>query len=486
MRKKSAAAKRRRTEKKSKIRRDKRRKKQLIYQISRTIKANFPNFYDQIREIDDSRKKESIYELTALVISCIAMFLFKTGSRNEFNNLRDDPQFKENYEKLFNLPMPHPDTMDRVIKLLDTNQIEKLKQKLVQQLIKRKMFHKSRYRGKWFTIAIDGSGVVSFSHKHCDQCLHKTTKDKKDKDGNITKKGKTTYFHNVMEARLVTSNGFSISLATEWIENPEDGDYDKQDCERKAFLRLAKKLKKAFPRLPIMILADGLYPYQGFFGVCQANNWAYQVTFKDGNLPTVWQEVEGLGKLQIDNKHQEVRYLPGKKKKPLIIVKTEYRWVTEIDYKGYSLNWLECKETITKNKGTDEEKITIGIFTHITDLPLNRKNISKTSANGRMRWKIENEGFNTLKNGGYNMSHKYARKSYQGMKNYYQLMQIAYCINQLMVKTIKFTETYLKGKNHKTLKSIWSDLISAMKWATISVEIFKRIEITRTQFRFVT
>jgi hypothetical protein len=72
------------------------------------------------------------------------------------------------------------------------------------------------------------------------------------------------------------------------------------------------------------------------------------------------------------------------------------------------------------------------------------------------------------------------------MKNYYQLMQIAYCINQLMVKTVKFTETYLKGKNHKTLKSIWSDLISAMKWATISVEIFKRIETTRTQFRFVT
>jgi hypothetical protein len=78
----------------------------------------------------------------------------------------------------------------------------------------------------------------------------------------------------------------------------------------------------------------------------------------------------------------------------------------------------------------------------ITDLPLNKKNIAKTSFNGRLRWKIENEGFNTLKNGGYNMPHKYARKSYQGMKNYYQFMQIAYCINQLMVKTVEFKENY--------------------------------------------
>ena len=51
----------------------------------------------------------------------------------------------------------------------------------------------------------------------------------------------------VMEARLVTYNGFSISLATEWIENPEDGDYDKPDCERKAFFSI--KIEKSIPSL---------------------------------------------------------------------------------------------------------------------------------------------------------------------------------------------------------------------------------------------
>ncbi len=69
----------------------------------------------------------------------------------------------------------------------------------------------------------------------------------------------------MLEARLVTFNGFSISLLSEWIENPSDEDYDKQDCERKAFTRLAARLKQDFPRLPVLILADGLYPYHSMF-----------------------------------------------------------------------------------------------------------------------------------------------------------------------------------------------------------------------------
>jgi hypothetical protein len=59
-----------------------------------------------------------------------------------------------------------------------------------------------------------------------------------------SKNGKATYFHSVLEARSVTRNGFSISIATEWVENPEGGEYDKQDCEGKGFTSLAATLKK--------------------------------------------------------------------------------------------------------------------------------------------------------------------------------------------------------------------------------------------------
>jgi serine kinase of HPr protein (carbohydrate metabolism regulator) len=35
---------------------------------------------------------------------------------------------------------------------------------------------------------------------------------------------------------------------------------------------MAEKLKTLYPRLPILILADGLYPYEDFFAICKANN----------------------------------------------------------------------------------------------------------------------------------------------------------------------------------------------------------------------
>ncbi len=48
-----------------------------------------------------------------------------------------------------------------------------------------------------------------------------------------------------------------------------------------------------------------------------------------------------------------------------------------------------------------------------------------------MRWKIENEGFNTQKRQGYCLEHQYSKK-YQGVKNHYYLIQIGHMIAQVM------------------------------------------------------
>ncbi|CAC9510163.1 hypothetical protein [uncultured Gammaproteobacteria bacterium] len=221
----------------------------LVYQIHQTIEHHFPELFLWMEEIEDCRKKKSTYAIAELLTACLAMFLFKAESRNGLNNLREDLRFEKNYQRLFKMRLPHMDTVDRVIRLLKIEQLERLKQQMVKVLIRRKVFQKQRYRGQWYCVAIDASGVTSYQEQHCDQCLHKSSK-----------KGCTSWFHNVLEARLVTPNGFSISLLSEWIENPSDKEYDKQDCERKAFTRLAARLKQDFPRLPILILADGLYP----------------------------------------------------------------------------------------------------------------------------------------------------------------------------------------------------------------------------------
>ena len=81
-----------------------------------------------MREIDDCRRKKSTYALAELLTACLAMFLFKTESRNGLNNLREDLRFKKNYKRLFKMRLPHMDTVDLVIRLLKTEQLEALKE----------------------------------------------------------------------------------------------------------------------------------------------------------------------------------------------------------------------------------------------------------------------------------------------------------------------------------------------------------------------
>ena len=63
----------------------KEKKTDLIYQIYTTVTHHFPQLFDWMREVDDPRKKASPLELAAHLTACLAMFIFKAGSRNEYS-----------------------------------------------------------------------------------------------------------------------------------------------------------------------------------------------------------------------------------------------------------------------------------------------------------------------------------------------------------------------------------------------------------------
>ena len=397
----------------------------VIEQIFKTIVHFFPDLFDDMRKIEDYRKK-SDYELAELIMACVAMFIFKEGSRNAFNNDRQEGKFKKNYEKIFRLRLPHMDTVDKVMRNLVENELEELKVKIVRILLEKKVFHKFRFFKKW-TIAVDATGVVSFKKRHCEHCLHKTSKG-----------DKTTYFHNVLEAKLVFTNGFSISLGTEWIENPQE--YEKQDCELKAFKRLAVKLKKWFPRLPICILADSLYPSQQFFDLCKKNKWNFMGTKKEGKLPSVWAEALSLLKISKNNNRTE------KLRDSNEFTHRDYVWLNAIDYNGHVVNWLKCVEKVEKIKSGE---VTSCQFVHITDLSVTYSDAAKQSQTARLRSWIEN-GFNTQKNHGYNLKHKYSCTNQNASKNYYQCLQIGHLINQLVELSSDFKALFINSYNDST------------------------------------
>ncbi|QTR50072.1 hypothetical protein [Candidatus Thiothrix anitrata] len=62
-----------------------RKKTALVYEMHRTILQHFPHLLDWMRQVDDRRKKASDYELAAHLTACLALFLFKSESRNQYS-----------------------------------------------------------------------------------------------------------------------------------------------------------------------------------------------------------------------------------------------------------------------------------------------------------------------------------------------------------------------------------------------------------------
>jgi len=431
----------------------------MVCELFKTIHHFFPDLFEQLRQIEDCRSR-SDYALSEILMAAIALFIFQQGSRNAFNNLRQEAKFAKHDRRLFKLRLPHLDTVHRVLCRLPDEPLEQLKQWLVKSLLEKKALHKYRLFGRYFVVAIDATGTMSFAERHCEQCLHQTSKT-----------GKTTYFHTVLEAKLITANGLAISLATEWIANPLT-DYEKQDCERKAFVRLAAKLKQLYPRLPICLTADGLYPDQGFFETCRANHWAFILTFQDGNLPSVWEEVQALRPLR-PGQHRHERRIQGAQ-----VIEQAFAWVTDIDDQGHRLQWLECLETVSHRESTEQ---TERRFVHLTNLAVTAATVVVLSATGRLRWKIENEGFNTQKNLGYALQHKYARVNWQAAKNYYQCLQIGHLINQLMVLSTPFAPLW-QGKI--TLRHLWRTMIAFLLYGRLRRATLDALAQRRFQVRF--
>ena len=436
-------------------------------QTAIALKRHFPKFLELLSSLPDYRKSPD-YKTEEVLMAVIAMFLFKRGSRNGMDNLSRKGRFAANYKRVFGCRLPDMDTCDKLLRKLPQECLEKLKQEMVRVLVRRKVFDKFRFDRHYHCVAVDGTGLHSFDYEPYPGCPKKTSKS-----------GKTTYTVYVLEAKIVCSNGFSISIATEWIRNPEHGNYEKQDCELKAFVRLAEKLKKQYPRLPILLLADGLYPNNTVFNACRKCGYRFILTFKDGNLKSVWEEVDFLSRRGKDNTtswHCE---------KNNRWVEHSYRFINNIPYKTHTLHVLELD--ITWEQRISAEEITHTPekerFVHITDIPLSSINCEKVSRYGRLRWTIENEGFNAQKNQGYGLSHKFSRVSPVATCNYYQCLQIAHMIDQLAYLAGHVRKTYFKD-NKETMDSLEEFGLATMMTMKLGKSKILRLLASIGQFRY--
>jgi hypothetical protein len=250
-----------------------------------------------------------------------------------------------------------------------------------------------------------------------------------------TEKEFVKYHRSVLEAKIYFGNNLVCSIASETIENSDEyinqsDDSIKQDCESKAFVRLAAKIKEKFPRLPIIIAADGLYVTQNVLQICRDYGWDYIIRYKEGSAPSIAKEYQAL---------------PEKE-----TVGTDIEYQNEIMFHDFDVNLIYYRE---KRMEKGEEKETE--FAWITSIKITKKNAEKIAGAGRKRWKIENQGFNRQKHWQGNIEHACSWNE-NAQKNHYLMEQIADFMKQLY-------EYFFLEKNQikKTQKNISSELLAS-------------------------
>jgi hypothetical protein len=358
--------------------------------------------------VPDSRFKPFVqYEGPFMIWMGLLLFMLRLGSRRQLGFELDTPDALDNLNRLSHCrqeTVADHGTLDHYLGHVSPEDLHKLRRQMVHRLIRMRALDHGRLFGH-FLVVLDGTGQLHFSRRHCEHCLTQT------------KDGKTTYYHHVLEAKLVTPEGLAISIASEFIEN-SDPKATKQDCELKAFTRLAECLKKDFPQLRLCLCMDGLYAKGPVFQTCQDNGWKYFITFKKGSLRSLWKDYLSLRRLSPANRKKQGHRGRGQ----------SFAWVEGLEHvddqkRVHHLNAFQCIERDGQNRTR---------FVWLTNFPITPDNVATLANRGaRCRWKIENEGFNIQKNGGFNLEHAYSTGERQ-IKNFYVLLQIAHMILQLI------------------------------------------------------
>ena len=427
-----------------KERREKSKEIDLLSEVINIIKHYFPELISKFDGLTDLRNQSYVkYNMKVIFIVRLLGLMCEIKSMNELSREFNTEETIKNIAGICGLDLdeiPHHDTINDVFETIEISELEEIRKYMIIRLIRSKMFQKYKVRGMYYHVVIDGTGLATSRKKYNSNCL---VKNKTDKNGNEYQE----YSTYVLEAKLVVGN-MVFSMGTEFVEN-ESENVDKQDCEIKAFKRLAEKIKKEYPRLKIIISGDALYASKPVLDICKEKGWKYIIRFKEGAIPTLYKEFTKITR-EINDGNEST--------------KKDYEFVTKIEYKEYKINIIKYAET---KKDTTTE------FVYMTDLPITNKNIEESIVLGRKRWKIENVGFNIQKNGTFDIGHLYSKNT-TAIKTHYMLIQIAHIIRQMLEKgCIKLKELNLKLK----------EISQLIKKTLISTRI-NLIVHKRTQLRF--
>lgn len=382
-----------------------------------------PKLLKDLSKIPEPRQpKKTKHRLAVVLLYGLLSFVFQMASRREANRTLSRPAFLATLQALFPEleTLPHADTLNRVLCQLDVAQLEQAHVELLRRLIRNKKFR--RYLiNHCYPIAIDGTQKLTRDGQWWDEHWLERRRD--------TAEGESVQqYVYVLEANLVFHNGVTLPLLSEFLSYTEgDPDDHKQDCELKAFYRLAARLKDYFPRLPILLLLDGLYPNGPLMDLCWRYHWQFMIVLPTKCLPSVWEEVHALKPGQAQHRQT----WQGRQQ--------QFWWVNDITYhyerKNLPVHVVGCEEhwqEVDPDSGEIVERQTQHVW--LSSQRLKRHNVhERCNLGARRRWGIETS-LQIEKRQGYYYEHAFSYH-WNAMKGYHYLMRLAHLLNALALAT---------------------------------------------------
>ncbi len=367
------------------------------------MKAN-PKFEDLvdclisiIGSIPDQRAGNNMkYTMEDIALSAFSVFFTQSPSFLDFQKSMRELKGKDNAESFFKINnIPTDNHIRKHLDKIDPRFFFPVFNTVFSTLEQAGIVDSYRSFNNNLLVALDGTWYHSSKTIHCDKCLKINHTD-----------GSTTFYHSAITPVIVQpGNDKVISLPPEFI-TPQDG-HNKQDCENAAAKRWIKQSGSEYAPLGMTVLGDDLYcrhPLcnllleQGFnfILICKPDShkelYEWLNGFKEGVNIFSFTKKKWNGKFNEFHTYRYANCLPLRSSEDTL-------WV----------NW--CELTIT-----DKNQKVLYKNSFATNFQINNQNVEQIVADGRTRFKIENENNNVLKKKGYNLEHNFGHgKEYLSM-----------------------------------------------------------------------
>ena len=367
--------------------------------------ALFKNLHEDFSRVSDWRKDDVKITIADALMSGFAVFSLKDPSLLAFDERR---KTDGNLKSIYHVEnIPSDTQMRKILDKVNPEQIRPAYNNIFRQLQRGKSLEPMVFFQGCYLLSLDGTGYFSSKKLFSDACLTKVTK----------KTGEITYYQQMLGAAIVHPDHKEvIPLAPEPIIK-QDGQ-SKNDCERNAGKRFFEKFRNDHPRLPIIITEDALSSNAPHIREAEKYNFHYILGVKKGDHSFLFNQVEGS-----QNRGETTQFELVDKDDPKKIHRFLFLNKVPLNrsHQDLLINFLEYWE-ITPTKTQH--------FSWVTDFTITKSNAYELMRGGRVRWKIENETFNTLKNQGYHFGHNYGL----GKKNlsvvFVSLMMLAFLVDQ--------------------------------------------------------